>query len=197
MTANPAGVNPELSAREKTERIRAAIESEIGTLWAAIAAVVGSIEQGLDRERRAQRVDEVLGEVVCRALAHPDSYRPGQPVIPWLVGIARNVLRGEARDSATRPRRADVDDSTWELLTGIPGSPDGPTSDRIDLESMLERLSPSARLALECRFWKGLDGGDLAKALGARSEGAARVRVARAVQALRDLFAQDDSEVTR
>jgi RNA polymerase sigma factor (sigma-70 family) len=197
MTVNPAGVNPELSAREKTERIRDAIEAEIGALLSAIAAIVGSVEPGLGKERRAQRVDEVLGEVVCRALAHPDSYRPSQPVVPWLVGIARNVLRGEARDAATRRRRTEVDDPTWERLTGILGSPDGPASDRIDLESMLARLSPSARMALECRFWKGLDGRDLAEALGVPSEGAARVRVARAVQALRDLFAQDASEVTR
>jgi RNA polymerase sigma-70 factor (ECF subfamily) len=151
----------------------------------------------LDRDRRAQRVNEVLGEVVCRALAHPDSYNPGRPVVPWLLGIARNVLRGDAREAATRPRRAEVDDTTWETLIGILGPPDGPASDRLDLEVMLTRLCPSARTALECRFWKGLDGRDLAEALGARSEGAARVRVTRALQALRDLFAQDASEVTR
>jgi DNA-directed RNA polymerase specialized sigma24 family protein len=62
---------------------------------------------------------------------------------------------------------------------------------------MLTRLSPSARMALECRFWRDLGGRELAQALGAPSEVAARVRVARAVQALRDLFDRDASEVIR
>ncbi len=197
MTVKPADLNAELAAREKAERIRDAIESEFGKLWSAIAAIVGSSERGLAPERRAQRVNEVLGEVVCRALAHPESYQPGRSVVGWLVGIARNVLRGEARDAATHPRRAEIDDPTWERLVGILDPPDGPAADRIDLESMLMRLSPSARKALECRFWRGLDGRDLADALGTPSEGAARVRVAGAVQALRDLLAPNASEVTR
>jgi RNA polymerase sigma-70 factor (ECF subfamily) len=142
-------------------------------------------------------VEEVLSVVVCQALEHPDSYRPDRPVVPWLVGIARNVLRGEARDAATRPRRAEVDDPTWERLIGVLAPPDGPASNRIDAEAMLTRLSPSARIALECRFWRDLGGRELAQALGAPSEVAARVRVARAVQALRDLFDRDASEVIR
>lgn len=197
MTVNPAGVNLELDAREKSQRIRDAIESEIGTLRSGIAAMVGSIEPQVGRDRRGHRADEVLGEVVCRALARPDSYQPGRAVVPWLLGIARNVLRGEVRDAMARSRRAEIDDPTWDRLIRILDPPDGPASDRMDLESMLARLTPSARMALECRFWKGLDSRDLAAALGAPSEGAARVRVARAVQVLRDLFAQDVSEVTR
>jgi RNA polymerase sigma-70 factor (ECF subfamily) len=197
MTVNPLGVDPQLATCEKTRLIRDAIENEIDKLWSAVAAIVGSVERRRSRDRLAQRVEEVLSEVAYQALAHPNSYQPGRPVVPWLLGIARNVLRSEAYGAAKRPRRADVDDSTWERLLEIVGPPDGPVSDRIDAQSMLQRLSPSARMALECRFWKDLDGRALAEALGAPTEGAARVRVARAVQALRDLFAEDASEVTR
>ena len=197
MAVKPSQAHVELAACEKLERIRAAIESEMETLCSTIAAIVRKREPGVGRDRQEQRVKEVLSEVVCRALAHPASYQPGRPVVPWLVGIARKVLLGEALEAATRPRRTEVDDPTWERLIAILDPPDGLASARIDLESMLSRLSPSARRALECRFWKGLDGRELAEALGARSEGAARVRVARAVQALRNLFAPDASEVTR
>jgi RNA polymerase sigma-70 factor (ECF subfamily) len=197
MTVNPAGVNSEVSAGEKAELIREAIESDFTKLRSAIAAIVRSSQPRVGRVRQAERVDEVLAEVACQALARPDSYQAGRPIFPWLVGIARNVLRGEARSAARRPRQAEVDDSTWERLFGILPSPDGPASDRIDTESMLAQLSPAARMALECRFWKGLDGRDLAEALGTPSEGAARVRVARALQKLRELLAPDAPEVTR
>jgi hypothetical protein len=46
MTVHPAGVNPELSAREKTELIRDAIEGEIGKLGLAIAAMVRAVDRG-------------------------------------------------------------------------------------------------------------------------------------------------------
>jgi RNA polymerase sigma factor (sigma-70 family) len=198
MTVKPSRADAEPASGAKLERIRAALESEMETLCSAIEAIVGSREPGVDKQRRAERVKEVLGEVACRALAHPDSYQVGRPVLPWLIGIAKNVLLREARDAATRPRRAEVDDATWQQLVRILDPPEGLASARIDLESMLGRLPLAARRALECRFWKGLDGRELAEALGAPSEGAARVRVTRAVQALRDLFfAQDAAEVTR
>src|SRR4051812_44423013 len=82
MTVNLTGVDPEHAFREKTERIRDAIEGDVGRLWSAIAAIVGAIEPGASRARRMQRAEEVLGEVVCRALSSPGSYEPGRPVVP-------------------------------------------------------------------------------------------------------------------
>ena len=197
MTVNPTGDSPGLSPDEKRERIREAVKGEYRSLKLAVAAMVRSRERGLSGDRREQRVDEVLGETVRRALEHPDPYRPDQPVVPWLVGIAKKVISGEARDTANRPRRAELDDATWERMLGVLDPPDGPASARIDAESVLARLSPLARRALRYRFWDGLNGSDLAKALGLPSAEAARTRISRILQSIRDSFAPDAPEVSR
>ena len=54
---------------------------------------------------------------------------------------------------------------------------------------MLARLSPSARRAIECRYWRELEGAELAEALGVPSATAARARVFRALRDLKGLFA--------
>jgi RNA polymerase sigma factor (sigma-70 family) len=196
MTSNPAEVDQASAARQRVEMIRSAIEGEFQDLYRAVAAEVRSTARGRCGGDRAEWVDEVLGEAVCRALTHPGSYDPGRPVVPWVVGIARNLLRGEARDAATRPRRADIEDAMWERLLGVVGTPDGAASARMDAELMLRRITPPAREAIVARFLKGLDGQDLARAIGAPSVGAARVRVARALKALRDQFGTSGPEVT-
>src|SRR4051794_40500230 len=100
MTVNRAEVTTELPVRDKAVQIRAAIEAEYGPLTAAVAAIVGSIDRGASRDQRAQRVNEVLSDVAFQALAHSDSYQPDRPVVPWLLGIARNVIRSRTRDAA-------------------------------------------------------------------------------------------------
>lgn len=196
MTSNLAEVDIASAAREREERIRSAITDEWKPIRNAVAAMVKSVSNGLHRDRLVERVDEVLSAMVCEALARPATYQLDRPVLPWLVGIARNLLKGEARDAAAHPRqnaRGDMDEATWEQVVGLLASLEESASARIDVEHMLSRLSPSEREVLECRYLKGLKGQDLAEALGI-SMGAARTRVSRAVQTLRDLFA---SEVAR
>jgi DNA-directed RNA polymerase specialized sigma24 family protein len=55
----------------------------------------------------------------------------------------------------------------------------------------LSREDP--RQALELRYFQGLDRDELAQALGVPTAGAARVRVCRALQALRAQYLGDDS----
>ena len=62
-------------------------------------------------------------------------------------------------------------------------------------EFLQEKVSPEERRAIEFRYYKGLDGEELARALGVSTPGAARVRVCRALQALRTLFAPAEEEV--
>lgn len=190
MTSDPTRTDPRTTAQAQTQAqaVRDALEQEIGPVGRAIAAIVRSLSRGLDQDRLALRVTEVLNETACRALEHPGSYQPDRPVVPWLVGIARNILRSEARDAATRPRRTELDEADWERLLGVLDPPDGSAADCLDVEAMLTRLAPTARKALECRYWQGLEGDVLAKALGASSAGAARLRVYRALQDLKHLF---------
>lgn len=113
----------------------------------------------------------------------------------WIVGIARNVMNGEARVASGRPRRAELDEAAWESVLGIIDPKRCGASDHLDIEGMLSRLSAQHRKAIELRYLQGLTGNGLVEALGVASAEAARARVFRAVQALRDLYAWDGSEV--
>lgn len=200
MTPNPAEVSPAPSDAERVGRICAAVESDYGSLKRAVAARVKDFERYNDRGRLDERVDEVVNETVCRALSCLGSYEPDRPAFPWLLGIADNVVRGEARDVANRQARIEAlaaRDMDCERLVGFLASAIDSASARIDVEQMLSRLSPSDRAAIEARFFRGLDGREIADALGLPSPGAARVRVCRALQALRNLFAAGGPEVSR
>ena len=72
---------------------------------------------------------------------------------------------------------------------------DAAVAGRLDLEQALARISPDERRAIEFRYYQGLDGEELAAALGASTPGAARVRVCRALQALRTHFSPAAEEV--
>lgn len=103
--------------------------------------------------------------------------------LPWLLGIARNVLRESARQNR-------VESSARERL-GLPldlAAEDGYESveqrlSRPDLTDALGRLSDGERRALELRVIEGLDYGAVARALDIRPD-AARLRVSRALRRL-------------
>jgi RNA polymerase sigma-70 factor (ECF subfamily) len=174
-----------------------AIQTEYGLVRNAIRVIASRYFRGLKGESLDQKVDELMSEVACRAIAKPASFQPGRPVVPWLIGIARNVVRGEARDAYRQPQVTSFDETSHDPILRILVDRDRATSDRIDLETMLSRLKPGSRAAIEFRFFKGLDGPELAEALGAASAGAARVRLARALNELRILFGAQGSEGTR
>ena len=197
MTSEPAGAMPMADAREREAIVRSALEREFEPIARAVGAMVRAVGRGRDRAWQRQRTEEVLAEAVCRALERPGSYDPTRPAVGWIVGIARNVLKGEARVDSGRPRRADLDDAAWESVLGVIAPGAGEASTRLDVERMLARLSPQHRRAIELRFLQELTGAALVEALGAASPEAARQRIYRALQALRDLFARDGSEVPR
>ena len=72
---------------------------------------------------------------------------------------------------------------------------DAAVAGRLDLEQALAQISAEERRAIECRYYQGLDGTELAAALGVSTPGAARVRVCRALQALRTHFTPAEEEV--
>jgi RNA polymerase sigma-70 factor (ECF subfamily) len=104
---------------------------------------------------------------------------------PWLIGIARNVLREHAR--ATRRRR----ETAWtELCLDIEdiagaGRDDGRFDDVMGkLPRCLEALGPSARQAIDLYYHEDLRMQEIATRFK-RSEGAVKLLVHRARQAVR------------
>lgn len=105
---------------------------------------------------------------------------------PWLLGIARNVLREHVR--ATRRRR----ETAWtalcldiEDLAGGEGSAGGAFDEVLGkLPRCLEALGPSARQAIDLYYHDDLRMQEIAERFK-RSEGAVKLLVHRARQAVR------------
>jgi len=67
-----------------------------------------------------------------------------------------------------------IGEETWLAALGqlSTGPADALVSGRLDLEQALSRVSADERLAIECRYYQGLDGQALATALGVPTAGA-------------------------
>jgi RNA polymerase sigma-70 factor (ECF subfamily) len=142
---------------------------------------------------------EVLHEAIEEALKHAHRFDPARSATAWIRGIAVRCL-AKRRRADVRDRRSVVatvlGDEAWQAaLEHLATAPaDMVAARRLDLEQALRRLTPEHRLAIECRYHRGLDGDELAKALGVSTAGAARVRVCRALQSLRSLFSSVPDE---
>lgn len=134
--------------------------------------------------RRAGRhdADDLLSEVWLRAFRARATFRAnGSGALPWLYGIARNVLREQWRRGARPP--------TAGVLDVVDPWPD--TDDRLDaasrvkaLRAVVAALSTEEREALLLVVWEELTPAEVAATLGI-PPGTARSRLHRALRALR------------
>jgi len=105
-------------------------------------------------------------------------------VRPWLLGIARNLLREHVRD-VRRRKEVGWTELCLELETVLPA--DGTATDDSArwLSQCLDELGPSARQTLEMHYRSERRLSEIGSALH-RSEGAVKLLLFRARQALRD-----------
>ncbi|HTU90097.1 MAG TPA: sigma-70 family RNA polymerase sigma factor [Gemmataceae bacterium] len=179
----------ETAGDDPADCLRQAIEREHAVLFRRIAVLVYRVCGRLRRGEAEERVAEVLNEAVKRALQSAASFDPRRSAIAWLMGFALRILQEQRH-----PRRAvvqsDLGAEAWRgALEELCSTDDAEaTTIRLDIRQALERLDKQQRRAIELRYFKGLDGEELARALDAPTAGAARVRLARALQALRAVF---------
>jgi RNA polymerase sigma factor (sigma-70 family) len=194
--------NAELDHEEpaRSVRLRAAIKKKHDPLLRSIAVLVAKTRRDLRWPEVMEIASEILNEAVHEALKHAERFDPTRSATAWVRGIAARVLlsrrRAEARDGRCVPA-AVLGEEAWACALGehCIESSDGAVAGRLDLEQALARISSDERRAIEFRYYKGLDGEELATALGVSTPGAARVRVCRALQALRAHFASVAEEV--
>lgn len=139
------------------------------------------------RTASADLSGELTAETFAAALSSRHTFRDGSSVRGWLFGIARHqlgrYLRRKRVDTIARRRLGMaavlIDDTTIERLEA-----------QIDLQRAIQRLapeiealSPRLREALVMRVLDGMPYSSIARRLGC-SEGAARVRVSRALTQL-------------
>ena len=172
-------VEPSLRAR-----VRASDPDAFAVLFTEHAQAVYRYAAGLSGNSSA--AEEVVSLTFLEAWRLRQTVRPdGGSLRPWLIGIAVNVTRNQAR--AARRHRA--------AMSRLPPPPDLPDfadelTSRLDdrdrlaaLRSAVRRLPPRERDVLIC-VWSGLASAEAAQALGV-AEGTVRTRLARARRHLR------------
>lgn len=138
---------------------------------------------------RPEDAADIAAEVFCRAYAALRGYpaeRIGQMQLrPWLVTIALNLLRNEARAAGRQPPNVEL---TTEASVGDGREGPEEQAQRRDgqarLDSLLTLLPERQRTAVVLRHVVGLPYAELAAAMGC-PEGTAKSHVARGLQRLR------------
>lgn len=127
--------------------------------------------------------EDLCQEVFLRCFSGQVNFDRATTLRPWLIGIARNVLREHVRQKA---RRREIGWThmclSLDELAGEEPSAANPAMDH--LPNCLEALGPSARRALDMRYGADLRLADIGERLH-RSEGAIKLLIFRARQALK------------
>jgi RNA polymerase sigma factor (sigma-70 family) len=148
------------------------------------------------RTRNGDAALDLTAETFAQAWCSRRRFRDevGGSAGPWLFGIARHVLAQSVR-RRTLERSACERLGVMERLEREPSTVEPEAAWLDGLDEAFEELPHSQRRALELRVVDGLGYDGVARRLGT-SEGAARVRVARALAALRSRTTRA-MEVTR
>jgi RNA polymerase sigma factor (sigma-70 family) len=200
MPKNSSDVEQGPEAPGRAARIRTAVAEGHDQLLHLIAVIVVKTERPGRWADVLERAEEVLDEAVGEALQDAQRFNPSLSVVPWICGIAANVLKTRRRKEK-RARRCvtatALGEEAWQAaLRQLCLEPESKAVDgHLDLEQALGRLTPEQRRAIELRYYQGLDGEALARALETPTTGAARVRVCRAMLALRAQFLRAEGEL--
>jgi RNA polymerase sigma factor (sigma-70 family) len=143
---------------------------------------------------------EVLGEVALRALDRLATFdhHKARP-LPWLMGIATNVLRERARwyarEAAHVVPQSSCSAQQWEGILSRLSTEPSPPADPNPVWLALERLPLEQQRILRLRFVEDRPYPEIAHRTGI-SEQAARARLCRALRALRSQL-PDESTAQR
>jgi RNA polymerase sigma factor (sigma-70 family) len=190
MVREPSSSLSEPPAGAGAAQLRQAIDAGHEALLQSVAVLVSRSQPGRGWPEVLDLAAEVLHEAVREALTRASQFDPSRSATAWVRGIAARLLLSRRRADARARRCVSatvLGEEAWQTaLQGLCVGPADPVvAGRLDLEQALSRISAEERQALEARYHQGLNGNDLARALGVATAGAARVRVCRALQALR------------
>lgn len=174
--------------QQRRDLLSASIQANYGHLCVSAAAVILNRNRRIKEDQLTDLAEDAVHEAIGRALGKAAQYDPSRRAVPWLMQFIINVLKEWDRQEHRQSRQTDFGELAWEeLLAGL--SCHEPSADVTKLlprlERALARLGKEQRQILLLRFKDGLDGAELAQVVGAPSAGAARVRLHRALAALR------------
>jgi RNA polymerase sigma-70 factor (ECF subfamily) len=135
-----------------------------------------------------ETIDDAVQETCKRALEKTGDFLPasGSPTA-WIHGILNKVLLENSQSRPGRQTQLPDNPAAWErLAVDLTRAHDDVVADRLDALSYLSRLPVNQRNILELRYRDNLDHSEIAARLGL-SPGAARVRLCRALAALKEI----------
>jgi RNA polymerase sigma factor (sigma-70 family) len=175
-------MNDEPRARADAELLHAADEDGFTELYRRHALTIYTWFGA----RVAWAANDLTAETFAQAWLSRRRFRDDREgsALPWLYGIARNVLRDSARRDRVETRARDrlglplelVDDDAYDAV-------DDRLSPRRSLAEAVERLPEDERRALELRVVDELPYAEIAQRLALRPA-AVRLRVSRALRRL-------------
>jgi RNA polymerase sigma-70 factor (ECF subfamily) len=130
-----------------------------------------------------RHADDLLQETWLRIHEVRHTYRPGQPVLPWLYAVARNIRVDHYR----KWRRAESREERLEDSSEIPQAPAGRTVGTPDFEAMLASLPESQREVIVMLKVSGMSLEEVARATSS-SVGSVKQKAHRAYETLRKLL---------
>jgi RNA polymerase sigma-70 factor (ECF subfamily) len=126
--------------------------------------------------------DDLLQETWLRIHAARHTYRPGEPVLPWIYALARHVRVDHYR----RTRRREDRELQVKTLPAAP-SAQPPASRGPDVQAMLRELPESQREVLVMLKVSGMSIEEVARATSS-SAGSVKQKAHRAYEKLRRLY---------
>lgn len=179
---------------------QALIEQWRGGDAAAFAAIIERHQRvifGYLRARLTQTSDaeDMTQEVFLRFHLAQARFDSNSLIRPWLLGIARNLLREHIRGLRRRKEVAWTE-LCLELEAVFPFDPQSADDAMAFLPECLNGLGPSARQAVEMKYRSEQKLAEIGRQLH-RSEGAVKLLVHRARQALRDCLHQKSKAASR
>jgi RNA polymerase sigma-70 factor (ECF subfamily) len=153
-------------------------------------ALVTAISPGLLRYFRSQagsraQADELLQDTWLRIHRVRHTYRPGEPVLPWIYAIARRVRI----DGYRRSRRVTMHETAMDSLTD-PRAPAEPCDRLLPFETLVAALPDAQREVITMLKLTGLSVEEVARATSS-TVGAVKQRAHRAYERLRKLLQSD------
>jgi RNA polymerase sigma-70 factor, ECF subfamily len=153
----------------------------------AVTVLIQRLSPQLHRFFLAQFVsrryaDDLLQETWLRVHEVRHTYRAGEPVLPWLYALARNVRVDHYRKARRREDREQQVDALPEVAASEPVASRGP-----DVEAMLRELPESQREVLLMLKVSGMSIEEVARAT-ASSAGSVKQKAHRAYEKLRRLY---------
>jgi RNA polymerase sigma factor (sigma-70 family) len=200
MASDASSDEPRSECRDRATCLCTAVEENHERLLHSIAVMLAYSERLQSWDHVTDLARDILDEAVQEALSHAENYDPSRSALAWIRGIAAKVILSRRREES-RSRRClsatALGEHGWEaaLARLCADPPEESVGRELDLREALSQIPAVEREIIELRYYRGLDGEELARELGISSPGAARVRLCRALRALREHFPYANGEV--